>query len=70
LGKRKLLNERWLSIERKRKLLNEITESKQKETIVETPCERAELSERDRKGKGEETWQEAKCQPNINPHIV
>jgi hypothetical protein len=51
LGKRKLLNERWLSIERKRKLLNEITESKQKETIVETPCERAEPSESERRGK-------------------
>jgi hypothetical protein len=40
-----LWNERWLSVERKRKLLTEIIESKQKETIVETPCERAELSE-------------------------
>jgi hypothetical protein len=45
------LNERLLSAERKRKLLTEITESKQKETIVELPCERAEPSESERRRK-------------------
>ena len=45
------MKERLLSAERKRKLLTEIIESKKKETIVELPCERAELSESERKGK-------------------
>jgi hypothetical protein len=45
------LKERLLSVERKRKLLTEITKSKQKETIVELPSERAEPSESERRGK-------------------
>jgi hypothetical protein len=45
------LKERLLSAERKRKLLTEIIESKKKETIVELPCERAEPSESERRGR-------------------
>jgi hypothetical protein len=45
------LKERLLSVERKRKLLTEITESKQEETTVELPCERVEPSESDRREK-------------------